>query len=90
MALTIDNDLARLEAQEREISRQRQLLHQRIDRVYLSAPLTDEDISLLDDLERREQNVSSQRRRLHIEIDKLRQEIGLPPWQERHEVVAAA
>jgi hypothetical protein len=78
-------ELARLEADEREISRQRQTLHRRIDRVYLNAPLNDEDAALLDDLERREQEGSAERRSLHIRIDRLRIELGLPPWRESRE-----
>ncbi len=75
-------ELARLLEQEREISQQRQLLHRRIDRVYLAAPLSDEDSSLLDDLETREQDISAERRRLHVRIDEFRAEHGLPPTRE--------
>ena len=78
-------ELDRLAIAERELSDRRNELHQRIDAIYLAAPLTDEDVSLLDELEGLEHNISGQRARMHLRIDELRAEIGLPPWRLRLE-----
>lgn len=78
-------ELDRLAVEERGLSDRRNELHQRIDAIYLSAPLTDEDVSLLEELEGFEYNISSERARLHLRIDDLRSEIGLPPWRLRDE-----
>ena len=48
----IAGDLGQLNAAEREISARRRAFHQRIDAIYLSAPLTDGQRALLDQLER--------------------------------------
>jgi hypothetical protein len=90
MTPAISGELARLEAEEREVSLQRQTLHRRIDHVYLGAPLNGEGVALLDDLEGREQAVSAERRSLHTRIDRLRIELGLPPWRELREPRAVA
>jgi hypothetical protein len=82
--------LARLDAQEREISAQRRDLHEQIDRIYLSAPLSDDEVERLDELEELERHVSEQRRRVHREIDLQRATIGLPPWRPKHELDDAA
>jgi predicted nucleic acid-binding Zn-ribbon protein len=73
------DELAALDREEQAISRQRRLLHQRIDRLYLSAPLDDAQTALLDELEALEQEISGNRHRLHRRIDELRAQIGLPP-----------
>jgi hypothetical protein len=75
-------ELDRLAVEERELSDRRNELHRRIDAIYLAAPLTAEDVSLLDELEGLEHNLSSERARLHLRIDDLRAEIGLPPWRQ--------
>ena len=86
----IAGDLDRLNAAEREISVRRRALHERIDAVYLSAPLTDAQRVLLDQLEEDERQISGTRRRLHRRIDTLRAEIGLPPWGHRFELEVEA
>jgi predicted transcriptional regulator len=83
-------ELSRLDTEEREISAQRQELHERIDAIYLSAPLSDADASLLDELEELELRTSERRRRLHLKIDELRAQVGLPPWREAEELTDAA
>ncbi len=81
----IPPELARLERQELAISQRRQQLHKEIDRLYLSAPLDDEQTLLLDELEQLEQEVSGERRRLHRRIDDVRKSVGLPTWREQHD-----
>jgi predicted nucleic acid-binding Zn-ribbon protein len=78
-------ELVRLERQELAVSQRRRQLHKEIDRLYLSAPLTDEQTKLLDELEQLEHDVSSERRRLHRRIDEERKQAGLPTWREQHE-----
>jgi predicted nucleic acid-binding Zn-ribbon protein len=73
------DQLAALDREEQLVSRQRRLLHQRIDRLYLSAPLDDSQTAQLDELEELEKQVSSDRRKLHDRIDQLRAQMGLPP-----------
>jgi hypothetical protein len=75
----VADQLAVLDREEQSISRQRRLLHQRIDRLYLSAPLDDSQTAQLDELEALEKQVSGDRRRLHERIDRLRAQTGLPP-----------
>jgi chromosome segregation ATPase len=84
-AAAITNELAELDAQEKEISRRRADLQRQIDRIYLSAPLNADDIAWLDKLERQEQAISKERRTLHARIDRLRAQIGLPRWREARE-----
>jgi len=79
------NELARLDAQEKDISRRRADLQRQIDRVYLKAPLNAEDIVWLGKLEQQEQAISKDRRTLHASIDRLRAQIGLAPWREARE-----
>jgi hypothetical protein len=78
----LSSDLALLEQEELAVSEQRSLLHQRIDDLYLSAPLDDEQAARLDELEELERSVSLERERLHRRIDSLRAEIGLAPVRE--------
>ena len=75
---SIQRKLARLDEAEQEISARRELLHRRIDRLYLSSPLNDEQVTLLDLLEGEEREVSDERRRLHAQINALRAQVGLP------------
>jgi hypothetical protein len=75
----VADELAGLDREEQAISRQRRLLHQRIDRLYLDAPLDDAQMVELDEMETLEQQISSERRRLHRRIDELRADMGLPP-----------
>ena len=70
--------LATLKDGEQAISARRNLLHRRIDRLYLSAPLGAEDVRLLDMLEGQEREVSEERRTLHAQINALRAQVGLP------------
>lgn len=83
-------EINRLTVEERDLSDRRNDLHARIDAIYLAAPLTPEDIAVLDELEGLEYNLSSQRARLHVRIDDLRAEIGLPPWRENRDEAQAA
>jgi hypothetical protein len=76
-------ELAKLDRQERDISTKRNRLHQRIDSLYLAAPLTPEQTTILDELEAFEQQVSFERQSLHRRIDELRQSVGLPAWRDR-------
>jgi hypothetical protein len=75
-------ELARLDIAERTISGRRNLLHRRIDSLYLRAPLGPEESQLLHQLESLEEEVSRERRELHAHIDAVRQSIGLPTWRE--------
>jgi hypothetical protein len=75
-------ELARLDIAERTISGRRNLLHRRIDSLYLRAPLGLEESQLLHQLESLEEEVSRERRELHVRIDEIRQSIGLPTWRE--------
>ena len=75
----VADQLAVLDREEQSISRQRRLLHQRIDRLYLNAPLDDTQMAELDEMEKLEQQISSERRRLHRRIDDLRAHMGLAP-----------
>lgn len=83
-------EIDRLTAEERAISDKRNTLHDRIDTIYLAAPLQPEDVVLLDELETLERQISAQRTKLHDEIDVLRLSIGLPRWREDHELDDAA
>jgi|KBSMisStandDraft_5_1062788.scaffolds.fasta_scaffold513456_2 chromosome segregation ATPase len=58
--------LQELEKREREISRQRRMLHDRIDSFPNEALIA------------REKQVSAERKALHREIDELRVQLGLP------------
>lgn len=75
-------ELASLDHEERAVSQRRRELHEQIDEIYLSAPLGDEEIRLLDELENLERSVSARRRELHVQIDQLRARAGLPRWRE--------
>jgi hypothetical protein len=75
---SIVSTLAELDVEELTISASRRNLHRRIDSIYLSAPLNDEEVTLLDRLENQERDVSAQRRKLHARIDDLRAQVGLP------------
>jgi hypothetical protein len=68
-------------AQEHALSAQRRDLHQRIDHLYLNAPLGVDGAALLDELEALERDLSERRARLHRTIDVLRAKIDLPPWR---------
>jgi hypothetical protein len=70
--------LAELELHELSISTRRRELHRRIDVLSINAPLTAEQIALLDLLEDEERQISTQRRRLHEHVDELRVHAGLP------------
>jgi hypothetical protein len=72
------NRLVALNDDEQKLSAHRQLLHRRIDKLYLSAPLNDEQVTLLDLLEGQERDVSDERRKLHAQINALRAQVGLP------------
>ena len=74
----IVSKLVALNDGELAISARRNVLHRRIDKLYLSAPLGDEDVKLLDLLEGQERDVSDERRRLHAQINALRAQVGLP------------
>lgn len=63
---------------EQKMSAHRQILHRRIDKLYLSAPLDEEQVTLLDLLEGQERDVSDERRKVHAQINALRAQIGLP------------
>jgi hypothetical protein len=75
---TIVNRLVVLDDDEQKMSAHRQLLHRRIDKLYLSAPLNEEQVTLLDLLEGQERDVSDERRKLHAQINALRAQVGLP------------
>jgi predicted nucleic acid-binding Zn-ribbon protein len=61
----LHDELARLEAEEKQLSAQRRFLHQQIDFGYAS-----------DQTRAREREVSDERRRLHQQIDALRAILG--------------
>lgn len=82
----VESALRRLDVRERAISRRRRRLHERIDHIYLSAPLTPTQVAELDELEAWEQRISGRRRKLHRDIDELRAKIGLPRWRDRDEL----
>jgi hypothetical protein len=64
----VRNELARLEAEEAQVSAQRRHLHHQIDFGYAS-----------DATRAREREISDQRRDLHVRIDELRKVLGLRP-----------
>lgn len=84
---TGSSELALLEQQERTLSRERRLLHARIDALYLKSPLDDEQVDELDELEELEVGFSLDRRDLHRRIDNLRAELGLPPVRDGRELM---
>jgi hypothetical protein len=68
--------LAVLDREERAISALRRDLHDRIDKLYLTAPLDAAQIKKLDLLENQARDVSERRRALHRKIDELRVQAG--------------
>jgi hypothetical protein len=74
---------------EHAISERRKVLHRRIDKLYLSAPLNEEQVTLLDLLERQERDVSDERRTLHAQINALRAQVGLPRTRDLGNTKAA-
>ena len=78
----IVSELAVLDVEELAISARRHDLHQRLDTLYLGAPLGVANTSLLNRLEDEEIVVSAQRRGLHERIDVLRVRVGLPPTRK--------
>lgn len=82
-------EINRLTVEERKLSDERNELHARIDETYLAAPLSSEDVALLDELEGLEYILSSQRARVHLRIDQLRAQIGLPPWRQSRDEARA-
>ena len=60
-AAAIRTELAKLDARERAISRRRHDLHEQIDRLYLSSPLSEMEIARLNRLEESERKVSLDR-----------------------------
>lgn len=74
---SIVSKLAELDAGERAISAHRRDLHRQIDILYLSAPLDNGQVALLDRLEDQERDVSAQRHDLHKQIGELRVQVGL-------------
>ena len=76
--IAITRALAALESHELSISAHRRELHGRIDALYTSAPLVEDQIALLDLLEDEERQISTQRRRLHEQIHELRLHAELP------------
>ena len=79
---SIAGKLAELDVLERAISARRRDLHDRIDGIYLHAPLHGDEAKLLRGLEDQEHDVSAERRKLHAQIDVLRAEVGLRRWRE--------
>jgi hypothetical protein len=75
---TVATELGMLEQEERALSWRRRELHAEIDRLYLAAPLTGDQIALLDRLEGEERMISTRRQTLHREIDGRRAGMGLP------------
>jgi hypothetical protein len=74
----IASTLIEMDLRERAISAERRSLHELIDRLYLSAPLDEDEIALLDQLEKQEREVSEQRRNLHASILELRAQVPAP------------
>jgi hypothetical protein len=70
------SNLAVLDREERALSSLRRDLHEQIDRLYLSAPLDDAQITTLDLLENPERDVSARRHALHRRINELRVQAG--------------
>ena len=83
---TVSADLGLLEQEAQSLSKQRALVQARIDHLYLSSPLDDEQMVRLDELEEIEVGLSLDRRSLHRRIDKLRGELGLPAVGEAREL----
>ena len=67
-----DRLLVDLEREEREISRRRRRLHDRIDFAAASGAYDPASVALLDRLRAEEREVSKRRRELHARIDELR------------------
>jgi predicted transcriptional regulator len=83
-------ELTKLDHEERALSMRRNMLHKRIDSLYLAAPLDEDQAAILNNLEELEQEISSERRALHAYVDEVRASIGLPSWREHRDAIVRA